>query len=55
MEEVETKIINDLTYYIKFYYRYIDGTLTCLLESKINDVLNRFNNIQPKLFFTIKL
>ena len=24
MEEAETKIINEITYFIKFYYRYID-------------------------------
>ena len=54
MEEAETEIINYLTYCIKFYYRYIDDTLICLPKSKTNDVLNRFNNIHPKLVFMIE-
>ena len=45
MDEAETKIRDDFTYYIKFYYRYIDDTLISLPKSKINDVLHRFNNI----------
>ena len=54
MEEAETKIINELSYYIKFYYRYIDDTLICLPKNKINDVLNKFNKIHPKLIFTLE-
>ena len=54
MEAAETKIINDLTHYIKFYYRYIDDTLICLPKNKINDILNKFNNIHPKLVVTIE-
>ena len=53
MEEAEAKIINKLTYYIKFYYRYIDDTLICLTNSKINDILHKFNKIHPKLIFTL--
>ena len=52
MEEAETKIINELTYYIKFYYRYIDDTLICLPKNKINDIFDKFNNIHPNLVFT---
>ena len=52
MEEAEYKIINELDYYIKFYYRYIDDTLICLPKNKINDILHRFNNIHPNLVFT---
>ena len=54
MEESETKIINELTYYIKFYYRYIDDTLICLPNNKINDILYKFNQIHPKLIFTLE-
>ena len=54
MEEAETKIINELTYYIKFYYRCIDDTLSSLPKNKINGVLNKFNNIHPKLIFTLE-
>ena len=49
MEKAETKIINKLTYYIEFHYRYIDDTLICLPKNKINDILDEFNKIHPKL------
>ena len=52
MEEAETKIINELTYYIKFYYRYIDDTLICLPKNEIKDIFDKFNNIHPNLVFT---
>ena len=45
MEESEIKIINELTYYIKFYYCYIDDTLICLPKNKKNDILSKFNKI----------
>ena len=51
MEEAETKIINELTYYIKFYYRYMDDTLICLPKNKINDIFDKFNKIHPNLVF----
>ena len=54
MEEAETKIINELTYYIKFYYRYIDDTLICIPKNKVNDILDKFNKIHQKLVFTMK-
>ena len=54
MEESETKIINELTYYIKFYHRYIDDTLICLPKNKINDILSKFNKIHSKLIFTLE-
>ena len=54
MEEAETKIINELTYCIKFYYRYIDDTLICLPKNKINDVLNKLNKIHQKFIFTLE-
>ena len=52
VEEAETKIINELTYYIKFYYRYIDDTLICLPKNKINDIFDKFNSIHPNLVIT---
>ena len=54
MEESETKIINELTYYIKFYYRYIDDTSICLPKNKINDILSKFNKIHSELIFTLE-
>ena len=54
MEQAETKIINKLTYYIKIYYRYIDDTLICLPKNKINDILDKFNKIHPKLIFRLE-
>ena len=54
MEEAEIKIINDAAYYIRFYYRYIDDTLICLPKSKITDILNKFNNIHPRLVSPIE-
>ena len=54
MEEAETKIIHELTYYIKFYYRYIHDTFFCLPNSKINHISDQFNKIHTKLIFKME-
>ena len=41
MEEAEIKIINELDYYIKFYFRYIDDMMICLPKNKINTFENK--------------
>ena len=52
MEELEKKIKKKLPYDI-FYYRYVDDTLICLPENKVEDILCRFNSIDKKLKFTL--
>ena len=40
---------------IMFYYRYVDDTLICLPENKVEDIRCRFNYIDKNLKFTIEI
>ena len=55
MEEIEKKILMKLPYDIIFYYRYVDDTLICLPENRVEDILCRFNSIDKKLKFTLEI
>ena len=38
MKEIEKKVLMKLPYNIIFYYRYVDNTLICLPENKVEDI-----------------
>ena len=54
MEELEKKILIKLPYNIIFYYRYVDDTLICLQNNKVEDILYRFRSIDKNLKFTLE-
>ena len=55
MTECENVIVDKLTEdgIIKFYIRYVDDTLLVIKRTDISCVLNKFNNFDDNLKFTI--
>jgi len=55
MQDLEEKAIKKLDINFPFYYRYVDDILLLTPKSKVNIILNTFNNIHERLKFTVKL
>jgi len=55
MQDLEEKAIKNLDIDFPLYYRYVDDILLLTPESKVNTILNTFNNIHKRLQFTVEL
>jgi len=55
MQDLEEKAINNLNIDFPIYYRYVDDILLLTPDSKVNIILNTFNNIHKRLQFTVEL
>ena len=55
MTEFETLVIDKLTKdnLIKFYIRYVDGTLVLVKVEDIHDIMKQFNSFDESIQFTI--
>ena len=55
MTEFETLVIDKLTKdsLIKFYIRYVDGTLVLVKVENIHDIMKQFNSFDETIQFTI--
>jgi len=50
----ETRILQNLSVIISFYYRYVDDIALAVPRHKEKDVLDVFNSFHPRLQFTIE-
>lgn len=55
MEDLEENVINNLTFDLPFYQRYVDDSFAIIHKDHYPELLERFNNYHPKLQFTIEL
>jgi len=55
MQDLEKKAIKKLDINFPFYYGYVDDILLLTPESRVNIILNTFNNIHERLQFTVEL
>jgi len=54
MQDLESKVINNLNIEFPFYFRYVDDIVLCTPENRLQDIVNTFNNIHPRLQFTFE-
>lgn len=52
MEEMEGWAINQLSFPLPFYVRYVDDIITAVPKNRIKEVLHVFNNFHERLQFT---
>lgn len=52
MNDLETHCLNMLDFAIPVFYRYVDNIFTIIPVTKVNEVLDIFNNHHPHLKFT---
>jgi len=55
IQDLEEKATKKLDINFSFYYRYFDDILLLTPESKVNIILNTFNNIHERLQFTVEV
>jgi len=55
MEDLETNALNNISFRLPFYYRYVDDIMLAVPHNKSKDVLDIFNSFHPRLQFIIEL
>ena len=51
MQDLETKIPNELDFQVPIYYRYVDDTFLIIPENKIQHIISGFHSYHPRLQF----
>jgi predicted GIY-YIG superfamily endonuclease len=54
MEYVEERVVESLDFIPPFFFRYVDDIITAIPASKVNYVLERFNNFHERIKFTLE-
>ena len=55
MDDLEVHCLESLNFKISTFLRYVDDIFAIIPRSKINEVLNAFNNYHPRLKFTFEI
>jgi len=55
LQDLEKKALGLLSIGIPFYHRYVDDIALAAPRHKINEFLNTFNSLHPKLQFTLEI
>jgi len=55
LQKLESTILNNLTYKLKFYYRYVDYIALSVPLSQFNSLLEKFNSFHPRSNFTMEM
>jgi len=55
LQDLEKKAFGLLSIGIPFYHRYVDDIALAAPRHKINDFLNTFNSLHPRLQFTLEI
>jgi len=55
LQNLEKKALELLSIGIPFYHRYIDDITLAAPRHKINEFLNTFNSLHPRLQFTLEI
>ena len=55
MEDLEETVLDRVSFYIPFFYRYVDDSITAVPKDKVNFILEHFNKYHKKIQFTIEI
>ena len=55
MVDLETEILGSFDFLIPWYFRYVDDTILCVPQDKVDFVLCKFNSYNPTLQFTYEI
>lgn len=55
LHDMESLAIENLTYPLPLYYRYVDDILLAAPKDSLNDLLDRFNTLHSRLKFTLEI
>lgn len=55
MDDLETYCLNNLTFKVPVYYRYVDDIFMIVPRVKVDELLTTFNNYHHRLKFTFEL
>jgi len=55
MRDIEERALEILNLPLPFYFRYVDDILMAIPSDSINNILNIFNNLHPRLQFTLEI
>jgi len=54
MRDLEENVLNSLNFRPVLYYRYVDDILLLASEEEIHTILNKFNDFNHRLKFTLE-
>lgn len=55
MDDLETHCLNTLNFVVSTYYRYVDDIFAIIPQTKLDLILNVFNNYHQRLKFTCEV
>jgi len=55
MRDLEERALETLGLSLPFYFRYVDDIVMAIPSDSINKTLNTFNNLHPRLQFTLEM
>jgi len=55
LQDLEKKALGLLSIGLSFYHRYVDDIALATPKHKINELLNTFNSLHPRLQFTLEI
>jgi len=54
MQDLETNVLNSINIHLPFYYRYVDDIVFATQDTKVNYILETFNNYHQRIKFTVE-